>query len=85
MGFTSLGFILLALFGAALVVGALNMKRLIGWEDHALTSLADAVRDYRLTLEEEQQLLEGSHSAPQPIRTRATATPARSQRGNRAA
>jgi Flp pilus assembly pilin Flp len=50
---------LLALFGAALVVAAFNSKRLVRWENRALTSLADAVRDYRETLEEEQCLLQG--------------------------
>jgi len=49
---------LLVLFGAALVVAAFNAKRLIRWENRALTSLADAVRDYRETLEEEQRLLQ---------------------------
>jgi len=49
---------LLILFGAALVVAAFNAKHLIRWENRALTSLADAVRDYRETLEEEQRLLE---------------------------
>jgi len=50
---------LLVLFGAALVVAAFNSKHLIRWENRALTSLADAVRDYRATLEEEQRLLQG--------------------------
>jgi hypothetical protein len=50
---------LLTLFGAALVVAAFNAKHLIRWENRALTSLADAVRDYRETLEEEQRLLQG--------------------------
>ena len=50
---------LLTLFGAALVVAAFNAKHLILWEDRALTSLANAVRDYRETLEEEQRLLQG--------------------------
>ena len=50
---------LLILFGAALVVAAFNARRLIRWENRALTSLADAVRDYRETLEEEQRLLHG--------------------------
>ena len=51
---------LLMLFGAALVVAAFNAKRLIRWENRALTSLADVVRDYRETLEEEQLLLQGA-------------------------
>jgi len=50
---------LLTLFGAALVVAAFNAKHLIRWENRALTSLANAVRDYRETLEEEQRLLQG--------------------------
>jgi len=50
---------LLTLFGAALVVAAFNARHLIRWENRALTSLADAVRDYRETLEEEQRLLQG--------------------------
>ena len=50
---------LLILFGAALVVAAFNARHLIRWENRALTSLADAVRDYRETLEEEQRLLQG--------------------------
>ena len=53
---------LLVLFGAALVVAAFNAKRLVRWENRALTSLADAVRDYRVTLEEEQRLLQGEGS-----------------------
>jgi len=52
---------LLMLFGAALVVAAFNAKRLVRWEDRALTSLANAVRDYRETLEEEQRLLQGEY------------------------
>jgi Flp pilus assembly pilin Flp len=54
---------LLMLFGAALVVAAFNAKRLIRWENRALTSLADAVRDYRATLEEEQRLMQGGFAA----------------------
>ena len=50
---------LLTLFGAALVVAAFNARHLIRWENRALTSLADAVRNYRETLEEEQRLLQG--------------------------
>ena len=49
---------LLALFGAALVVAAFNARHLIRWENRALTSLADFVRDYRESLEEEQRLLQ---------------------------
>ena len=50
---------LLVLFGAALVVAAFNAKRLIRWENRALTALADAVRDYRESLEEEERILQG--------------------------
>ena len=53
---------LLVLFGAALVVAAFNAKRLIRWENRALTSLADNLRDYRVTLEEEQSLLRGENA-----------------------
>jgi len=53
---------LLALFGAALVVAAFNAKHLVRWENRALTSLADHLRDYRLTLEEEQRLLRGENA-----------------------
>ena len=49
---------LFVLFGAALVVAAFNSRHLVRWENRALTSLADAVRDYRATLEEEQRLLQ---------------------------
>ena len=51
---------LLILFGAALVVAAFNAKRLVRWENRALTSLADVVQNYRETLEEEQLLLAGA-------------------------
>ena len=53
---------LLVLFGAALVVAAFNARHLVRWENRALTSLADAVRDYRVTLEEEQRLLQGENA-----------------------
>ena len=57
MTFTSLlGLILLSLFGAAIVVGALNAKKLIAWENRALVSLADAIQNYRESLEEEQRI-----------------------------
>jgi len=52
-------YFLLTLFGVALVVAAFNARHLIRWENRALTSLANAVRDYRETLEEEQRLLQG--------------------------
>jgi len=50
---------MLVLFGAALVVAAFNNSRLIGWENRAISSLADTVRNYRETLEEEQRILRG--------------------------
>ena len=61
-----LGLALLMLFGAAIIAGALNAKKLIAWENHALTSLADAVRDYRETLEAEQCLFEAACAPQQP-------------------
>ena len=63
---STLGLILLMLFGAVIVAGALNAKKLICWENRVLVSLADAVRDYRATLEEEQRLLEESLASPEP-------------------
>ena len=60
MTFTAaIPYVLLVLFGAALVVAAFNARHLIRWENRALTALADAVQDYRETLEEEQCLLQG--------------------------
>ena len=67
---------LLALFGVALVAAAFNAKHLIRWEDRALTSLADTVRDYRLSLEEEQRLLRGE-AAPEQ-----TESPVQSAQGS---
>ena len=67
---------LLTLFGAALVVAAFNAKHLIRWENRALTSLADAVKDYRETLEEEQRLLRGEYA---PAKTEAPAQQAPEQ------
>ncbi|MCL2299987.1 MAG: hypothetical protein FWC27_07560 [Firmicutes bacterium] len=58
---------LFILFGAALIVAAFNAKRLIRWENRALTSLADAVRDYRETLEEEQRLLQGEFTPAEQV------------------
>ena len=65
---TAVPYALLVLFGAALVVAAFNAKHLIRWENRALTSLADAVRDYRETLEEEQRLLQ-EPPAPEQMET----------------
>jgi len=45
---------LLCLFGAAIIVGAFNAKRLIAWENRHLTRLADHVRAWRERLEAEQ-------------------------------
>jgi len=56
---TAVPYALLVLFGAALVVAAFNARHLIHWENRVLTSLADNLRDYRETLEEEQRLLQG--------------------------
>jgi len=67
---------LLILFGAALVVAAFNARHLIRWENRALTSLADNLRDYRETLEEEQRLLQGEVASVQ------AETPARAAQGN---
>jgi len=53
---------LLVLFGAALVVAAFNNSRLIGWENRAIAALADTVRGYRETLEEEQRILRGAYA-----------------------
>jgi len=50
--------VMIALVGAALVIAAFNMKRLVVWEDRVLTSIADSVQEYRETLEEERFLLE---------------------------
>jgi hypothetical protein len=47
-----ISFSLLCLFGAAIIVGAFNMKRLIAWENKALTRMADAIRSYREWLRE---------------------------------
>ena len=66
---------LLALFGAGIVVAAFNTKRLIAWENRVLSSLADSVREYRLSLEEDSRLLEGAQPLPQkqPARTKSAA------------
>ena len=56
---------LLALFGAGIVIAAFNAKRLIAWENRAMSSLADSVREYRLSLEEDARLLEGAAPLPQ--------------------
>jgi len=61
---------LLGLFGAAIIVGALNARRLIDWENRALALLADNLRDYRVSLEEEQGILGRKKIGPQAVRTR---------------
>jgi len=66
---TAVPYALLVLFGAALVVAAFNAKHLIRWENRVLTSLADNLRDYRETLEEEQRLLQGEPPAPEQMET----------------
>ena len=87
MTFTSaLGFILISLFGLAIIAGALNAKRLIAWENHALRSLANALRNYRLSLEEEQRLLEPDYACAQPLVQAQAKPPARhGHHGSRAA
>jgi len=45
---------LLCLFGATIIVGAFNAKKLIAWENRQLTRLADRVRAFRERLEAEQ-------------------------------
>jgi cell division protein FtsB len=72
---------LLALFGAGIILAVCNARRLIAWENHALNALADSVRDYRLSLEEDMKLLEVAR--PQQARP-AQRKPA-SQRGGKAA
>lgn len=59
------GLVLLALFGMGIIVAALSATRVIAWENRVLTKLADALREYRLSLEEEEKLLEpGLVAAP---------------------
>lgn len=45
--------VLILLFGAAIIVGAFNMKRLIAWEDRTLTRAVDAAKLLREALESE--------------------------------
>jgi len=71
MTFASIATItLLTLFGAAIVVAAFNAKKLIAWENRVLSSLADSVRDYRETLEEEAGLLERAQSTQPSVRVK---------------
>ena len=77
-----LGLICLALFGGVIAAGALNAKKLISWENRVLVSLADAVRNYRMSIEEEQRLLAEFHAAPMPS---AQATKTAAAQKNRAA
>ena len=84
MSFASVAAVtLLALFGAGIVVAAFNAKRLIPWENRALSSLADSVREYRLSLEEDARLLEGAVPLPQEQSVRHAKSAA--QRKNKAA
>ena len=64
---SAFGLIVLLLFGVGIIVGALKAARLIEWENHVLNSIADALRDYRLSLEEEQRLLEPNHALAEPL------------------
>lgn len=77
-----LGLVFLMLLGGGIIAGALNMQKLIGWENRALTSLADAVRNIRMEFEDEQRLVEASE-AVSVWPARESAPPA--QQGNRAA
>lgn len=78
-------YILLVLFGAALVAAAFNAKRLIGWENRVLGSLADAVQEYRESLEEEQRLLQ-AEAVPAECQTQDREDPQKKQhKGIRAA
>jgi len=56
---------LLTLFGVGIVVAVFNANRLIAWENRVLSSLADSVREYRLSLEEDARLLGGAQPLPQ--------------------
>jgi hypothetical protein len=48
-----LGTVALFLFGAAIIAGAFNAKKLIAWENKQLTRLADTVKAWRECLEDE--------------------------------
>jgi len=74
---SAFGLVLLMLFGTAIIVGALNTRRLVLWENRVLDSLADTARDYRVSLEGERQ---------QPVaRVRRSPAPRRRHSGDRAA
>ena len=64
---SAFGLIFLVLLGVGIIVGALKATRLIDWENHALSSIADALRDYRLSLEDEQYLLEPECAPAEPL------------------
>jgi len=78
------GLIFLLLLGMGIIIGALKATRLIEWENHALTSIADALRNYRLSLEDEQRLLEPDYAPAEPL-VLINSEPHRGQQGNRAA
>jgi len=46
--------VLLCLFGAAIIIVAINARRLIVWENRQLTRLADRVKAWRERLEAQQ-------------------------------
>ena len=81
---SAFGLIFLLLFGMGIIVGALKAARLIDWENHALNSIADALRDYRMALEDEQRLLEPVGAPAEPL-LRVQSEPQRGQQGSRAA
>jgi len=56
--FSILGWIVFGLACVFAIAGALFHKRLIAWENRTLVSLATAVRNYRLELEQDHVLLD---------------------------
>ena len=64
---SAFGLIFLVLFGIGIILGALKATRLIEWENHALVSIADALRNYRLSLEDEQRLLKPECAPAEPL------------------
>jgi len=81
---SGLGLVLLALFGAAIIAGALNARRLIAWENYALGSLADNLRELRVSLEEERDIVGASYTKPAQRAVRLRPAAGR-QQGGRAA
>jgi|GEM_PF-1855529 len=66
--FSILGLIIFGLACMFAVAGALFGKRLIAWENRVLISLANAVRSYRLELEQDEVLLAvRSEETPEPV------------------